>query len=173
MIREKLESVLDKSFYFNVEASVLIPLNLKELKIVMIKRSEKVSRSSGHVAFPGGMREDNEDPVETALREAEEELGIKDVDVLGFLRAVRVRTYNIMVCPVVGVIDSLDFRKNFEVEEVLVDYLRRVLESRLVVDGKPFFKCSGKIVWGATARMLDDFYLRITRAFGSIRSFFG
>lgn len=157
-------------------AAVLVPLfDEKCPKIVMIKRSKGLSRSAGHIAFPGGMIEDGESEVEAALREVEEELGIdpEKVDVLGFLKPKEVMEYRIRICPVVGMIDSLLFTPNGnEVSDVLVDELSRVLKSRRITDWGPNFECAGRLVWGASSRVLDDLYLRIIKKYGSIDEFF-
>ncbi|TDA26664.1 MAG: CoA pyrophosphatase, partial [Archaeoglobi archaeon] len=66
MLKEILSSELDKE----VTAAVLVPiLDCRVPKILMIKRGESLARNAGHIAFPGGMREEGEDVVETALRE--------------------------------------------------------------------------------------------------------
>ncbi len=174
MLKGRLSRILDSEFEEDVDAAVLVPiLDSEEPKLVMIKRSENLTRSAGQVAFPGGMIEDNEDPVETALREAEEELGIKDVDVLGFLRPTEVLAYEIKICPVVGTINSLDFSPDDrEVSRVLVDDLRRVLKSRRVMDWGASFYCDGELVWGASSRVLDDLYRRIIASYGSVDALF-
>nr|WP_230972298.1 CoA pyrophosphatase [Archaeoglobus neptunius] len=173
---QKLIPLLDHYINKKSKAAVLVPL-FDEIcpKIVMIKRSKGLNRSAGHVAFPGGMIEDGESEVEAALREFEEELGINpdSVSVLGFLRPREVMEYRIRICPVVGMINTLDFVPDGrEVSRVLVDELRKVLKSRRVTDWGPNFECAGHLVWGASSRVLDDLYLRIVNKYGSIDNFF-
>ncbi|MCX8172946.1 MAG: NUDIX domain-containing protein, partial [Archaeoglobaceae archaeon] len=94
MLREMLKEILNPELDHEVMAAVLVPiLECREPKILMIKRGENVTRNAGHVAFPGGMREKGENVIDTALREFEEELGVKrdKVDVVGFLKSREVR----------------------------------------------------------------------------------
>ncbi len=157
-------------------AAVLVPLFDETCpKIVMIRRSKSLSRSAGHVAFPGGMIEDGESELKAALREVKEELGInpEKVEVLGFLKPREVMEYRIRICPVVGVIDSLTFSPDGnEVSDILVDELKKVLKSRRITDWGPNFECAGQLVWGASSRVLDDLYLRIVSKYRSIDGFF-
>ncbi|XP_056273590.1 peroxisomal coenzyme A diphosphatase NUDT7 isoform X2 [Pseudoliparis swirei] len=81
------------------KASVLIPLMVKngELCTLMTLRSQELRTSPGVVCFPGGKRDpSDEDDVDTALREAEEEIGLPPADVQSGL----------LVTPVVGFIDE-------------------------------------------------------------------
>ncbi|MCQ4153816.1 MAG: CoA pyrophosphatase [Archaeoglobi archaeon] len=172
MLKEILSSELDKE----VAAAVLVPiLDCRVPKILMIKRGEGLARNAGHIAFPGGMREEGEDVVETALREFEEELGVdrKKIDVIGFLKAREVREYKIPLCPVVGITNEVDFRPDAkEVGKILVDSLEKVLRSRRIADWGPNFECARELVWGASSRVLDDLYMRIVLKYGSIDNFF-
>lgn len=159
-----------------VVAAVLVPiLECKEPKILMIKRGQNLTRSAGHVAFPGGMIENGENAIEAALREFEEELGVKrnKIEVLGFLKPREVLEYRIKICPVVGVIEDHNFVPDSkEVSRVLVDKLEKVLLSRRITDWGANFECAGELVWGASSRVLDDLYMRIISKFGSISGFF-
>ena len=174
MLRKKLKEILDEKPSGKVVAAVLVPIiEGYDPKLVMIIRSKRLKRSAGHIAFPGGMIEDAESPKDTALREAREELGIKDVNVLGYLSPREVREYRIKLCPVVGLIRDDSFKPDYrEVSRVLVDSLKRVLLSRRIADWGPCFECCGEIVWGASSRVLDDLYLRIVKRYGSIENFF-
>ncbi len=174
---EKLRAILDPELKYvkrDGVAAVLVPIT-ENLELVMIKRAKNLSRSAGHIAFPGGIREDTESIVETALREAEEEIGVerRNINVLGYLSPKEVVEHRIKIHPVVGIVRSKNFKPdNYEVERILVDDLRRVLKSRRIADWGPNFECSGELVWGASSRILDDFYLRIVKKFGSIDNFF-
>lgn len=89
-------------------AAVLVAVfsdNRGDLRTVLTKRSETMPTHGGHLSFPGGRPHPGDDgPVSTALREAEEEVGIRpvDVDVLGFLAPVDTVEYPRPVVPVVG-----------------------------------------------------------------------
>ncbi len=177
-IQEKLIRVLDSSSEYirnDRIAAVLVPIfPFPKPKIVMIKRKKNLSRSAGHIAFPGGMRDNDESVIETALREAEEEIGIEEnnIEVLGFLSPKEVVEHRIKIHPVVGILFSNDFRRNdYEVERILVDDFKFVLKSRRITDWGPNFECDGELVWGASSRILDDLYLRIVRVYKSIDNF--
>ncbi len=92
-----------------VRAAVLVPIFDRdgELYVLFIKRSNNVMTHQGQVAFPGG-RSEPEDPdiLTTALREAQEEVGLRPetVEVLGRLTTSATMTSNYLVTPFVGVI---------------------------------------------------------------------
>ncbi len=176
MLRDKLRSLLDREVRRKTTAAVLVPIvDGTDPKLVMIKRSINLARSAGHIAFPGGMIEKGENEVEAALREVEEELGIGSdrIEVLGYLTPREVVAYRIKICPVVGLLESPEFKPdNREVSRILIDSLKNVLESRKVADWGPNFECAGELVWGASSRVLDDLYLRIVRRYGSVANFF-
>lgn len=91
-------------------ASVLIPLFVKngELCTLMTLRSEQLRTSAGEVCFPGGKRDPSDrDDVDTALREAEEEIGLSRDDVQVVCRLVPIFSKTgVLVTPVVGFIDE-------------------------------------------------------------------
>ena len=96
-----------------------------KLKIVFIRRSEYVGIHSGQIAFPGGRYEESDKDLKTtALREVEEEIGIKTdtVDILGHLTDLYIPPSNFMVRAFVGYVNEKPvFNINErEVQEVLV-----------------------------------------------------
>ncbi|XP_078112913.1 peroxisomal coenzyme A diphosphatase NUDT7 [Sander vitreus] len=92
------------------KASVLIPLVVKngELCTLMTLRSKELRTSAGEVCFPGGKRDPSDrDDVDTALREAEEEIGLPPDDVQVVCRLVPlISKSGLLVTPVVGFIDE-------------------------------------------------------------------
>ncbi|MCS7121726.1 MAG: CoA pyrophosphatase [Archaeoglobaceae archaeon] len=174
VFKEKLKDLLDQNVKCEVDAAVLIPIkDGRDPKIIMIKRGKNLTRSSGHVAFPGGMIEKNETPKDAALREVKEELGIDGVEILGYLNPTIVMTYEIWLYPVVGLIKNLEFKPDeFEVSKVLIDNLEKVLKSRTVTDWGATFYCDGELVWGASSRVLDDLYIRIIKRYENLERFF-
>lgn len=79
--------------------------SLLSLSLLLTRRSENLPSHKGQVAFPGGKSEPGEDfPVGTALREAEEEVGLKpsDVQVLGLLDELPTISADLTVAPVVA-----------------------------------------------------------------------
>lgn len=102
----------DKFSYLPVlpKASVLIPLMVKkgELHTLMTLRSTQLRTSAGEVCFPGGKRDPSDiDDVDTALREAEEEIGLSpaDVQVVCSLFPI-INKSGLLVTPVVGFIEE-------------------------------------------------------------------
>ncbi len=148
-------------------AAVLVPIYPDDegaLRLLLTKRPMTMPTHAGHLAFPGG-RPDPDDltPVETALREAHEEVGVppESVEVLGFLDPIHTVEFALFVVPVVGWIDR---RPDFVPSEREVD---RILEPSLDELADPerwryetwrgrrvwFFEIDGEVLWGATAYM--------------------
>src|SRR5205823_11523699 len=89
-----------------VAAAVLIPVlaSTDEPRLVFTRRTDTLTRHAGEISFPGGLVDDGEHPAAAALREAEEELGLKpaDVELLGALPPVHTRVTGILILPFVG-----------------------------------------------------------------------
>ena len=88
-------------------SAVLVPIVARsELSVILIQRPSTMAAHAGEVSFPGG-KVDTADvsPLETALREAEEEIGLSrtHVEVLGFLDGYQVRS-GFRSVPVVGLV---------------------------------------------------------------------
>jgi 8-oxo-dGTP pyrophosphatase MutT (NUDIX family) len=158
------------------DAAVLAPLfgHPGRPGLVFTERRHDLRRHGGEVSFPGG-RQDTPDEtlVATALREAQEEIGLDphDVEVLGALPPVGTFVTGYKVHPFVGLIpDGLSFQPNpDEVAAVLLlqlDELRSGFAMRrLVRRGVPFrtptYTVGEHLIWGATARILADLLARI------------
>ncbi|KAM9191831.1 peroxisomal coenzyme A diphosphatase NUDT7 [Dugong dugon] len=103
------------------KCSVLLPLLIKEGKfhLLFTLRSEKLRRSPGEVCFPGGKCEPADvDEVATALREAQEEVGLRPHQVEVVCRLVpHIFDKEILITPVVGFIDQ-DFQAKPNPDEV-------------------------------------------------------
>ncbi len=142
------------------------------VKTVLMKRPDYDGTHSGQVSFPGGkMEEEDGGVVEAALREAEEEVGIKigDVNVIGQLTELYIPPSNFLVHPVVGILDSIPdlVPDQHEVEHILqpeLDYLFRedIIDEKdiLLKNGiklrTPYFEVDGHTVWGATAMIISE-----------------
>ena len=157
-----------------VQAAVLLPLYNRDGQdhIVFIKRTETVSEHKGQISFPGGSHEDSDGTMlDTALRESHEEIGLKpgDVEVLGELDDEITTTSNFIVTPFVGMMPwPYRFIKNeIEVDEVIEVPIPALLEKGClqpdteVLNGKIVasyaYNYDGRIIWGATARILNRF----------------
>jgi 8-oxo-dGTP pyrophosphatase MutT (NUDIX family) len=152
-------------------SAVLVPLiEGAEPRLLLTRKPEKMRSHAGQVAFPGGASDpDDADALATALREAEEELGIPPASVtpLGMLDDGWVIT-GYRVTPWVGRIPAdLVYRPNplevahvFEVPvDALMDPARTKLRiERVVRDDAtfdiPYFEHGGEVIWGATGRIV-------------------
>ncbi len=146
-----------------------------EYHVVLQKRSQQVEHHKGEISFPGGMADpEDESLLQTALREAHEEMGIlpEDVDVIGRLDDTPTIT-GFMITTYVGVVQS-PYRfvpSSIEVAEVLTVPLSHLrdpgayrVETHLEGDAfrtMPVYVHEGHVIFGATARILDQF-LRVT-----------
>jgi len=151
-----------------VEAAVLIPLYEEHgrLHVVFTKRPADMRRHAGEISFPGGRREEGEELAETALREAEEEIGLARelVRVVGALPPTGTIVTNYSVYPFVGLTRSGNsFRPNpVEVDQIvelaLADLVEGFERKRLIRRGVPIktdtYTVGGHLIWGATARIL-------------------
>lgn len=155
------------------QAAVLIPLLARKggLSIFFTKRPETMKEHPGQISFPGGRREGGDKSlVETALREAHEEVGLDPglVQVVGQLAPYRTIT-KYEVTPVIGLVDG-QFSPNLdprEVDEVFEAPLAFFLDEKnlkrreRVFEGKPrpfyYFDYKEFHIWGATAAMLINF----------------
>jgi len=150
-------------------AAVLVPLfeSEKGVGLVLIQRSENEGPHRGQMGFPGGMVEpgDNGSLLQTALREAKEEIMIfpEDVKIIGELSQRQTILSELSVKPYVGVIP---YPYNFipdltEVQDTYTAYLAAL--DREVMMGEnsfdlppPVYPVSGKPVWGLTGRMIME-----------------
>jgi 8-oxo-dGTP pyrophosphatase MutT (NUDIX family) len=158
---------------FTKRSAVLILLypDKNEIKIPLILRPPYDGTHGGQMSFPGGKVElEDESLIRTALREAQEEIGIKaiDVHVLGKLTEIYIPPSNFLVLPVIGYLNyTPDFYPDAkEVEEIVnvsIEEMQNeaVIEIREIVTKKFKFKTQcyvlqEKIVWGATALMVAE-----------------
>jgi len=159
-----------------VDAAVLVPLYLDggSLHAVFTKRRDDLSHHAGEISFPGGRQDFPEEDLRvTALREAEEEIGLdpKDVEVVGALPPVGTFVTNYKIHPFVGVIKPGHAwtPQPTEVEVILElsipDLIAGYDMKRLVRKGVPFktptYTVDGNLVWGATARIVEHLLARL------------
>jgi 8-oxo-dGTP pyrophosphatase MutT (NUDIX family) len=142
------------------------------IKFPLIKRPEYLGAHGGQVSLPGGKAEPGEDAIQTALRECEEEIGVKQdqVTVLGKLSDFFVIPSNYIVTPIIASIAAKPFFKPdpYEVSRVFEAHLQdltaehAVKQKEILAAGKyrmmaPHFEIENEVVWGATAMMLNEF----------------
>ena len=157
------------------ESSVLIVLFESEGDVFfpLIQRPLYTGVHSGQIGLPGGKVEEHDiDRIDTALRETEEEIGVKadDVKVLGKLTELYVQASHYNVMPVVG---YLPYRPEYipDPEEVsrvidgkasdLISSEKRKIKELLIREKykimAPYFDIKNETVWGATAMILSEF----------------
>ncbi len=101
-----------------------------QIKFPMIKRPQYLGAHSNQVSFPGGKADKDELPVETAIRETEEEIGVERsaIDVLGTLSTFFVIPSNFIVTPVVAITKSPEFKPDSrEVAKILQGDLTQLI----------------------------------------------
>ena len=151
-------------------AGVLIPIieHREELSVLLTRRAEHLRYHAGQVSFPGGRMEAGDATLEaTALREAQEEVGISpdDVEIAGYLDPVLTIT-GYTVTPVVGLvgpgvelaIDPGEVQHAFEVPLSFLLDDRNSRESTRMLQGVqvPIFeyRYASERIWGATANIV-------------------
>ena len=141
--------------------------------ILFTKRSETVGTHKGQVSFPGGMEDpDDENPIATALREFEEELGLaaSQVQVLGLFHDAIAIT-GVPVTPVVGYCESLPAIETLAFSQEEIEAIFTLTFEELNDDAKrntqyyrtgnlaiPVFDAGAWPVWGLTAYIVNRFF---------------
>jgi 8-oxo-dGTP pyrophosphatase MutT (NUDIX family) len=158
------------------EAAVLVPLYPAngELVAVLTERRADLRRHAGEISFPGGRQDfPTEDLCVTALREAEEEIGLNRdlVGLVGALPPVGTFVTGYRVHPFVGLISEgpIWVPQETEVAQVLELPLKELVRGyelkRLIRRGVPIrtptYTVDGHVVWGATARIVQSLLQRL------------
>lgn len=143
-----------------------------EWHTVLMERSIYKGAHSGQISFPGGKVEENDKDITfTALREANEELGIHSnkVQIIGPMTDLFIPGSNFFVQPILGIHSSLPIfcKEEKEVQSIIEFPLRQLLMDNLLKSKKlrhsnnlqidtPYFDVYGHVVWGATGMMLSE-----------------
>ena len=144
-----------------------------EAEVLLIERASYDGPHSGQIAFPGGAAEDEDaDPVETALREAREEVGLDPaacgLTVLGRLDDFTIPVSGFAVTPVLAtakrrpelvpdgheVVDTLFAPLAAFLPDAAIDIIERDINGYPIRYGA--FPIAGRSIWGATARILGQ-----------------
>lgn len=159
-----------------IEAAVLVPIYLAaaEPHVVLTRRRADLRRHAGEISFPGGRREPGDATLaDTALREAEEEIGLSQTEVrlAGALTPTSTFVTNYAIYPFVGAIEP---RRTWAVNEAEVDAVIELSlrdlrlgrgTAQITRRGFTFetdaYELSGHLIWGVTARILDDLIARL------------
>lgn len=161
-------------------AAVLMPLveRSEGYTVLLTQRTAHLEHHAGQISFPGGRAEEEDaNPVDTALREAEEEIGLQRrhvVEIAGFLDLYQTVT-GFLITPVVGFVAppfelALDAFEVAEAFEVPLDF---ILDPRNHESRSMFYKgqhrryyvipYEDRFIWGATAAMLVNFARRLVK----------
>jgi len=157
------------------EAAVLVPLYVRddELHAVFTKRRENLRRHPGEISFPGGRRDHPDEGLQaTALREAEEEIGLspQDVDLIGTLAPVSTFVTGYLIYPHVGLIDPIPWRPSPNEVELVLElplhalvsgFAKRPVTRRGFTLEMDTYVVDDHLIWGATARILGDLLERL------------
>jgi 8-oxo-dGTP pyrophosphatase MutT (NUDIX family) len=177
-IRDTLRQVLKKD-YFTIDkklpnackvAGVLVIIHsLNNIPhIVLTKRSLRLKDHAGQISFPGGNLEiEDLSPLDTALRETREEIGLEihRDKIVGGLDSVQTSTSKYIIYPYVAMVESgLYFRTNDEVEKILnipISNILDILQYSLSADGSTYGRQTqipweDEVIWGATASILKQ-----------------
>ena len=156
------------------ESAVLIllyPNNENRPTILLIERSTYLGHHSGQIALPGGKAEPHETNLQdTALREFFEETGcIETPEILGVLSPMYIPVSSFKVQPYVGYLDTKpEFKIDTkEVSQLLEMDISALLDPKTIEEttlepspglrfSTPYFNVEGKVLWGATAMILNE-----------------
>jgi 8-oxo-dGTP pyrophosphatase MutT (NUDIX family) len=142
-----------------------------KLFIPLTERPSYNGAHSGQISLPGGKYDEQDVDLETtAKRECEEEIGIKDVEVIGKLTSLYIPVSSFLVHPFVGICpvkDPVMVHHEREVKTILRLYVDDLMNENIIGKGTievfnnlkiqtPWFEVDGHKVWGATAMMLSE-----------------
>ncbi|MBI5474697.1 MAG: CoA pyrophosphatase [Ignavibacteriae bacterium] len=158
-------------------ASVLVPIFVdRGIELLFTKRTETVEKHKGQISFPGGVADDADaEAVATAVREAEEEIGLHQscIEIIGMLDDMIVPT-GFLITPVVGVICSppplvVNSGEVAEVFRAPLEFFANEKNGRreaMMFRGKArevwFYEFQGHTIWGATALIIRSLFARIS-----------
>ena len=161
------------------KSSVLIPIlsSQNDVEILFTQRSTKLKHHGGQISFPGGRIEDGETPMEAALRETYEEIGIpKDgVEVYGKISDLYVEPSNNIIYPFIAELKTNQlYNPSYdEVEKIIIVPLNYFIDpnnrkkQKRIISGTevemPFWDIGSEApLWGATAMILQEFIEIVT-----------
>jgi len=175
VIVNKIRNILTSEIKPSIEnngknklAAVLIIIYGEIPKILMTKKPITMSQHGGEISFPGGKISDPDDTLlDTAIREVEEETGLKITKdlVIGQLKQVTTLNSRFTILPFICILDDIpELMPNSEVESFLkipLISLLETLESDLDPDHNSIqemytFMFENNLIWGASARMLKQ-----------------
>lgn len=154
-------------------SSVLIPIfkdNEGNINVILTLRTNGI-RHGGQISFPGGRSEQNEEPLETALRETHEEIGLppNKVNVIGSITSFYLQHTNNLIHPFIGYLDKKPklTRNPNEVKEIITVGLNALASEDNLINERwdlkhnsfdvPYWDIHEVPLWGATAMIMSEF----------------
>ncbi|MCL2768684.1 MAG: CoA pyrophosphatase [Solirubrobacterales bacterium] len=157
-------------------AAVLVALfeRHRRLYAVLTRRRADLRRHAGEIAFPGGRRDPADASlIDTALREAEEEIGLpaREVALVGALPRTSTFVTNYAIQPFVGLISpraawtvspgEVDAVLELALDDIASGRTRQAITRHGFTFETDGFLVGGNLVWGATARIIDELLARV------------
>ena len=145
----------------------------EKLSIVFIKRNNDAPHHSGQIAFPGGgCEQEDKTIIDTALREANEEVGVikNNIEIIGKLTPLYIPVSNHYVMPVVGFSEITPnfIPKESEVQKIIKISVKELFKPENKASKTfnkynstfeaPYYDANGEHIWGATAMILSEFH---------------
>jgi len=176
--RKELEEYHNHEIKSKSAVLILIFIENNDYKIILTKRSNKLRKHSGQISFPGGKYDDNDSNLQnTAFRESEEEIGLKnkDITVLGWLSPLIIPITNFEVHPLVAFSNEtpkLEINKD-EVEQIIIASINKLTDINNIKrtsfgnssSGRfieaPYFEIENHKIWGATAMIISELLLTV------------
>ena len=175
-IRTALSSEINPHIDYDEQyklASVLVIIYGKKPIIVMTEKPKHLKFHAGEISFPGGKLDANDSNLlDTALRETKEEicLDVSKEQVIGQLEPVVTLNSKFLILPFVSVVNEItSLSANSEVETIfhipLESFLKTMADDpdpqHNIIQEMYTFDYQGKIVWGASARILNQIVKRL------------
>lgn len=180
MLLDELESTLSSSINPQLKidgsyrlASVLVVIYGKDPVVVMTEKPKHMKFHAGEISFPGGKLDASDsDLLHTALRETCEEIGLEITrdQVIGQLEPVVTLNSGFLILPFVAIVNTVPpLSANSEVEKIFHIPLETFLKTRAhdpdpahnIIQEMYTFEYQGQIVWGASARILNQIQNRL------------
>jgi len=165
---------------------LLFPMG-EELHLLLMKRREDKTAHSGQVSFPGGSYENTDaDLKATALREAQEEVGIlsSEVEILGVLTSLYIPVSNFNVYPFVGFAKQrptynlshhevaytleVPLNKLFGADRKTIAEVISPASPEVVRKVNAYLLEDGTIIWGATAMIISELEVILEDGIGNL-----
>lgn len=151
---------------------LLYPYN-QSIFSILIQRPKYKGTHGGQMSLPGGKKEpEDADIIQTALREAQEEIGVNrnDIKILGPLSRLYIPPSNFIIYPSVGYVakrpvfmpsaKEVDEIVEYDIMSLLDPEIKKITRIKIInvfSFNAPYFEIHKKIVWGATAMVLSEF----------------